>query len=137
MDIWSEAKRSEVMSKIRGKNTKPELLVRSYLFKKGFRYHLHKKDLPGCPDLVLRKYKTVIFIHGCFWHQHKECNEGKIPSTNSLYWQHKLNKNILRDEKNLKLLKEAGWKVIIIWECEVAKSYSDTLNNAIIKIKCG
>ncbi|WP_202967921.1 very short patch repair endonuclease [Chryseobacterium kwangjuense] len=135
MDIWSKEKRSEVMSKIRGKNTKPEMILRSQLFMKGFRFRIHKKDLPGKPDIVLPKYKTVIFVHGCFWHYHKDCREGRIPSTNSKFWQEKLSKNIDRDEKYIKELQQLGWKVIVIWECEIEKNIEDTLEKLIVNIK--
>lgn len=121
MDVWSKAKRSEVMSKIRSENTKPEVTLRKALFAKGYRYRLHKKNLPGKPDIVFLKYKTAIFIHGCFWHYHKECREGRIPSTNSRFWETKLSKNIIRDEKNRQSLLDNGWNVIIVWECEIEK----------------
>ncbi|MGG1921715.1 DNA mismatch endonuclease Vsr [Chryseobacterium sp. NRRL B-14798] len=135
MDIWSKEKRSEVMSKIRGKNTKPEMILRSQLFMKGFRFRIHKKDLPGKPDIVLPKYKTVIFVHGCFWHYHKDCREGRIPATNSKFWEEKLSKNIDRDEKYIKELQQLGWKVIVIWECEIEKNIKDTLEKLIVNIK--
>jgi DNA mismatch endonuclease (patch repair protein) len=135
MDIWSKNKRSEVMSKIRGKNTKPEILLRSLLFKKGFRFRLHKKDLPGKPDIVLPKYKTVIFVHGCFWHFHKNCNEGRIPSTNSQFWKAKLEKNVAKDEKNTELIKLAGWQVITVWECEIERKPIATLQAIIRRLK--
>jgi DNA mismatch endonuclease (patch repair protein) len=119
MDIWSKEKRSEVMKRIRGTNTKPEKMLRSALFKLGFRFRTNKKDLPGKPDIVLSKYKTVIFVHGCFWHFHQECREGRIPSSNSKFWKKKLLKNIERDEQKQKQLIELGWKVILVWECEL------------------
>lgn len=127
MDIWSKLKRSEVMSKIRGKNTKPEMLLRSSLFKAGYRYRIHKKDLPGKPDIVLVKYKTVIFVHGCFWHYHKECREGRIPPTNTVFWQTKLQKNVERDQAHRQTLEELGWKVITVWECEIEKKRDEVL----------
>ena len=126
MDIWSKQKRSEVMSKIRGKNTKPELILRSQLFKSGFRFRIHQKNLPGKPDIVLAKYKTAIFVHGCFWHYHKECREGRIPSTNSNFWKEKLLKNIEKDEKHTKALQELGWKVIVVWECDIERHLEAT-----------
>lgn len=131
MDIWSKQKRSEVMSKIRGKNTKPEMILRSKLFKHGFRYRVHSKNLPGKPDMVLRKYKTVIFIHGCFWHFHKSCREGRIPSTNSIFWKQKLKNNIKKDKVNQKLLEKEGWKVITVWECEIEKKLESVLKQII------
>lgn len=129
MDIWSKEKRSEVMSRIRGKNTNPEMILRSYLFKQGFRFRVHRKDLPGKPDIVLSKYNTIIFVHGCFWHYHKDCREGRIPSSNSKFWKEKLEKNIEKDKKHITALKLAGWKVVVIWECELEKSLEQTLNN--------
>lgn len=90
MDIWSKQKRSEVMSNIRSKNTKPEIILRSKLFREGFRFRIHQKNLPGKPDIVLSKYRTVIFVHGCFWHYHRKCKEGRIPLTNSNFWKEKL-----------------------------------------------
>ena len=134
MDIWSKQKRSEVMSKIRGKNTKPELILRSQLFRHGFRFRIHQKNLPGKPDIVLAKYKTANFVHGCFWHYHKDCKEGRIPSTNSKFWQEKLLKNIEKDEKHIVELKEMEWKVIVVWECEIEKNLVHTLEKLIYEI---
>src|ERR1043165_660943 len=119
MDIWTREKRSEVMSKIRGTNTKPELLLRSELFREGFRFRIHQKNLPGKPDIVLAKYKTAIFVHGCFWHFHKDCRDGRIPSSNSKFWKEKLHRNITRDAKNVKELEDLGWTVLVIWECQL------------------
>ena len=110
------------MRKIRGKNTKPEMILRSLLFRQGFRFRLHKKDLPGKPDIVLPKYKTVIFVHGCFWHYHKECREGRIPSTNTKFWEGKLFKNVEKDAKYKEALENLGWNVLTVWECEIEKS---------------
>lgn len=119
-DIFSSQKRSDIMSKISGKNTKPEILVRKFLFSKGFRYRINVKTLPGKPDIVLPKYKTVIFINGCFWHGHN-CKKGKLPSSNIDFWKGKISNNKSRDDKNSDLLIKLGWKVIIIWQCEVSK----------------
>ena len=121
MDIWSKKKRSEVMSKIRSKNTKPELLLRSMLHKSGLRYRIHRKDLPGKPDIVFPSKRLIVFVHGCFWHYHKDCPEGRIPDTNSRFWKEKLQKNIERDQKHQKELQAAGWNVLVIWECEIEK----------------
>lgn len=107
------------MTQIRSKNTKPELIVRSLLHNLGFRFRLHKKDLPGKPDIVLSKHKAIIFVNGCFWHQHQNCKKATIPITNHDMWQVKLNRNIQRDEDNIYNLKMLGWKVITIWECEL------------------
>jgi len=117
-DIYSKQKRSEIMSKISGKETKPEILVRKYLFSEGFRFRKNDKRLPGRPDIVLPKYKIVIFIHGCFWHGH-HCKAAKLPETNKEFWKSKINSNIERDKKNQRELRKLGWKVIVIWQCEL------------------
>ena len=110
------------MSQIHSKNTNPEILVRKYLFSKGFRFRKHVKRLAGCPDIVLPKYKTVVFVHGCFWHMH-DCGRFKWPKTNDDYWRPKIKYNVDRDINNQKILKEQGWKVLIVWECELKKSF--------------
>jgi DNA mismatch endonuclease (patch repair protein) len=117
-DIYSKSKRSDIMSKISGKETKPEILVRRYLFAEGFRFRKNVRDLLGKPDIVLPKYKTIIFIHGCFWHGHT-CKRGTLPQTNYEFWQEKINRNIERDSHNITELKEKGWNVIVIWQCEL------------------
>lgn len=117
-DIFSKGKRSEIMSKISNKNTKPEILVRKYLFANGFRYRVNDKRFPGKPDILLPKYKTAIFINGCFWHGHT-CKKGQIPSTNTDFWREKVSNNKLRDGKNTELLIQLGWNVITIWQCEI------------------
>lgn len=122
-DIFSKTKRSNIMSKISGKETKPEILVRKFLFSKGFRYRKNVKELPGKPDIVLPKYKTIIFVHGCFWHGHT-CKSGKLPETNRNFWEVKIGKNIVRDNCDIIKLKEAGWKVLIIWQCEIKNKIS-------------
>jgi len=119
VDIWTKEKRSLVMSRIRSKDTKPELIVRSFLHRLGFRFRLHRKDLPGCPDIVLPKYKAIVFVHGCFWHVHKNCRDGTMPKSNEFAWGKKLLRNIERDNTNVKILENCGWKVVVIWECEV------------------
>ena len=122
MDIWSKQKRSEVMSKIRDKNTKPEKILRSLLHKKGLRFRIHRKDLPGKPDIVFPKQQVAIFVHGCFWHFHQHCREGRIPSTNSIFWKEKLEKNVAKDERHIQALLALKWKSIVIWECEIEKN---------------
>lgn len=117
-DIYSKWKRSEIMSQISGTETKPEILVRKYLFSKGFRFRKNDKRLPGRPDIVLPKYKTVIFIHGCFWHGH-HCKAGKLPETNKEFWENKINSNMERDKKNQHKLEKLGWKIIIAWQCKL------------------
>ncbi|MFD2601769.1 very short patch repair endonuclease [Flavobacterium suzhouense] len=135
MDKWSKEKRSEVMSKIRSKDTKPEKKLRSLLFSRGLRFRIHSKKLPGTPDIVLAKYKTVIFVHGCFWHYHKECRDGRIPDTNSLFWETKLSRNISRDNKNQREIVELGWKVIVVWECKIKKATDDFVDDLVLTIK--
>lgn len=117
-DIFTKKKRSEIMSRIGGKNTLPELAVRSWLHKMGFRFRLHSKKMPGKPDIVLSKYQTVIFVQGCFWHAHN-CKYGRLPKSNLMFWQPKLEKNKSRDEQNFLKLKKMGWKVIVLWECSI------------------
>ncbi len=114
------------MSKIRSQNTKPEKVLRSLLFKAGYRFRLHESSLPGKPDIVMPKYKTVIFVHGCFWHFHSNCNDGKIPSSNSEFWKEKLYKNVQRDIKHIKSLQSLGWQVIVVWECELKSAILNT-----------
>ena len=108
------------MSHIRSKETKPENVVRKFLFSNGFRYRKNDKRYPGKPDIVLPKYKTIIFVHGCFWHQHPGCKAARIPNTNSDFWRDKFIRNIARDEKDQQILKELGWRVIVVWECEIS-----------------
>jgi DNA mismatch endonuclease, patch repair protein len=118
-DVHTKEQRSYNMSRIRAKNTKPEMLVRKFLHAQGFRYRLHTKNLPGKPDIVLPKYKTVIFIHGCFWHGHKGCRYFVIPKTRTEWWMNKINSNIGNDIKAVKALKKGGWKIIHLWECDL------------------
>ncbi|MBR5971966.1 MAG: DNA mismatch endonuclease Vsr [Paludibacteraceae bacterium] len=118
MDTISPEKRSWTMSRIRSKNTKPELLVRRYLYANGFRYRVNVASLPGKPDIVLKKYHTVIFIHGCFWHGHS-CLQGKTPQTNPLFWQNKFKRNKERDIEVRNELKALGWNTLVIWECQL------------------
>ncbi len=120
MDIYSKSKRSNIMSKISGKETKPEILVRKYLFSRGFRFRKNVKRLPGTPDIVLPKFNTVIFVHGCFWHGHY-CKAAKLPETRTGFWQNKINENIKRDKRNITELKKQNWNVITIWQCELNK----------------
>ena len=118
------------MSCIKGKGTKPEEIVRKYLFSQGFRYRKNDKRLPGTPDIVLPKYKTVIFVNGCFWHGHKGCKYFVWPKNNAEFWKKKIEDNISRDQKSIELLEAQGWSVIIIWECELKKvSIDETLKN--------
>ena len=121
MDSLTHEQRSWNMSRIRSANTSPELKVRSFLFRHGFRFRLHVKTLPGHPDIVLPKYKTIIEVRGCFWHRHKGCRDTTTPSTNVAFWKEKFRNNVKRDKKNEKALKELGWQVLVVWECELKK----------------
>jgi DNA mismatch endonuclease, patch repair protein len=118
-DVHNKSARSYNMSRIRSTNTKPELLVRKFLHANGFRYSLHNKKLPGKPDIVLRKYKTIIFIHGCFWHGHANCKYFKLPKTRTQWWANKIATNKANDAKAVKALKKEGWQVLVIWECKL------------------
>ena len=124
-DVHSKETRSYNMSRIGSKNTKPELLVRKFLHANGFRYRLHVKDLPGKPDIMLAKYKTLIFVHGCFWHGHQGCKYYVVPKTRTEWWQNKINGNIAKDQSVKKSLTEVGWKVLDIWECQLKKQVID------------
>ena len=119
MDVFTREKRSQIMSRVSGKNTKPEIAVRSLIHNMGYRFRLYRKDLPGKPDITLPKYKKVIFVHGCFWHGHTNCSRSKRPTTNKEFWRNKLDKNIKRDKASVKALKQSGWEVLIVWTCEV------------------
>lgn len=119
MDIVDKATRSRMMSGIRGKNTKPEMVVRRALFAAGLRYRLHRKDLPGTPDIVLPGRRVVIFVNGCFWHQHAGCRLAKLPRTNRQFWKRKLNKNVQRDHEAAEQLLAQGWRVLTVWECAI------------------
>ena len=116
-DIVDSATRSRNMSKIKSKDTKPELLVRRYLHSKGFRYKLHDKNVPGSPDLVLPKYRAVVFVHGCFWHRHENCRLAYQPKTRIDFWQKKFADNIERDSRVKEQLSRTGWRTLVIWEC--------------------
>ena len=134
-DNHSKEVRSMNMSHIRSKNSKPEELVRKYLFSKGFRYRKNVKTLPGCPDIVLPKYKTVIFVNGCFWHKH-DCPRFVWPSTNEEYWRPKIMGNVERDKRNLAELQQLGWTVLIVWECELKKKVIDATLDQLEKRLC-
>ena len=127
-DVHDKETRSYNMSRIKGKDTKPEILVRKFLHAQGFRYRLHVKNLPGKPDIVLPKYKIVIFVHGCFWHGHENCKYFVVPKTRSEWWLNKINGNIANDKKTLTSLQDLGWKVIEIWECQLK---SATIKNTL------
>ncbi len=119
MDHCSKQKRSEIMSRVGQKNTKPELAVRKFLFSQGLRYRINVKKLPGSPDVVLPKYRAAIFVHGCFWHGHS-CRAGHRPQSNTDYWLPKIEANIERDARKIAELEELGWRVFVIWQCEIS-----------------
>ncbi len=121
MDIWSKEKRSYVMSRIRSRDTSPEKAIRSLLHGMGYRFRLHDAKLPGKPDIVFKKAKKAIFVHGCFWHLHRGCRDGTIPKTDHERWKQKLERNVERDKLHIKALRKDGWKVLVLWECDVEK----------------
>lgn len=135
-DVHSKEIRSYNMSKIKGKDTKPEILVRKFLFAKGLRYKLHDKKLPGKPDLVFPKYRKVLFVHGCFWHGHENCKYFILPKTRTEWWLNKINKNKEKDLESTKKLESEGWKVYVIWECDLknTRQKEDVLNDLYHKI---
>ncbi len=136
-DNHTKESRSYNMSRIRAKDNKPEEMVRKYLFSQGFRYRKNDRRLAGCPDIVLPKYKTVIFVNGCFWHKHN-CPRFVWPSSNQEYWIPKIQRNVERDNKNHKLLSDDGWNVLVVWECELKKKvFQETMNTLINQIKHG
>lgn len=119
-DIFAPEKRHEIMQNVKAKNTAPEIKLRSLLHKNGFRFRVNRKDLPGKPDVVLPKYRAVIFVHGCFWHGH-DCPRGQRPQTNADFWKQKIDRNVIRDKSDVSLLESLGWRVLIVWECEIKK----------------
>ena len=123
------------MRQIKGKDTKIEVMVRQYLFHKGFRFRKNDKRYPGKPDIVLPKYKTVIFVHGCFWHRHEGCKYATNPKTKEEYWTAKFARNIENDKKHKEELEAMGWKVIVLWECELKKNFEDVMKQTILEIR--
>ena len=132
-DVHTIEQRHYNMQQIKATNTKPELLVRKFLHANGFRYLLHKKSLPGKPDIVLSKYKTVIFIHGCFWHGHTNCKYFTIPKTRTEWWTDKISTNKVNDGKAMKALKKEGWNVIVIWECKLKREKAERTLEQLVK----
>lgn len=127
MNLPTTPQRSRMMANIRGKNTKPELNLRHALFAAGFRYRLHRRDLPGSPDMVFSKYHAVLFVHGCFWHRHQGCRYATTPKSNSEFWHLKFDGNVSRDLRNLALLRQEGWRVAMVWECALKRSLQDVV----------
>ena len=139
-DVMTPEQHSRCMSAVKVKDTKPEMIVRKYLFSKGLRYRLHDKKLPGSPDIVLKKYRTVIFIDGCFWHGHEGCPYFKMPKSNEFFWEQKIKRNKARDIANDYVLQTQGWRIIRIWECEIKKVAGrekrlESLYNQIVSLK--
>jgi DNA mismatch endonuclease (patch repair protein) len=118
-DVFSPAKRSAIMSRISGRNTRPEIVVRKIVHNLGYRFRLHRKDLPGKPDVVLPRHQKIIFVNGCFWHGHARCRRAKLPSSNTAFWQKKLAGNKARDKEVKRRLRRAGWEVLVVWQCEI------------------
>jgi DNA mismatch endonuclease (patch repair protein) len=135
-DIFSEEQRSYVMSRVSSKDTKPEKIVRSFLHRSGFRFRLHMSSLQGKPDIVLTKYKTVIFVHGCFWHRHKDCKRATTTQSRKGFWEEKFKRNVMRDKENCQALRKDDWKVLVIWECELsnARKRSERLANLVTEL---
>lgn len=119
VDFVTKEKRSRIMQGVRSKDTRPELRVRSLLHGKGYRFRLHRKDLPGRPDITLARYKAVVQVHGCFWHNHEGCLHGRIPESNREFWEEKIARTKLRDVRDTRALRDLGWNVIVVWECEL------------------
>jgi DNA mismatch endonuclease (patch repair protein) len=117
-DVFSKEKRSWVMSRVKGRDTKPEILVRSFVHRMGYRFRIHGRDLPGNPDIVLPRHRKVIFVHGCFWHGHNRCPRSKRPTTNKSFWNKKLDGNIKRDRRFRRALLLKGWRILVVWQCE-------------------
>ena len=134
-DVHSKEVRSYNMSRIHGNDTKPEIRVRKYLFSQGFRYRKNDKKLPGKPDVVLPKYRTVIFVNGCFWHKHENCKYFVWPKSNVEFWEEKINRNVSRDKMQYNMLKDLGWNVLVVWECNIKHNFEATMNILVEQIK--
>ena len=134
MDVHPPEQRSYNMSRIKGKNTKPELLVRKWLWSRGYRYRLHRKDLPGKPDIVFPRQRKVVFVHGCFWHKH-DCRYFKWPRTNREFWKKKINENVRRDQKNYQDLIKGGWTYFVVWECGLKSDFEKNMHNIVRFLK--
>lgn len=134
-DHLSKEKRSWNMSRIHAKDTSIEVKVRKYLFSQGFRYRKNVASLPGKPDIVLRKYNAVVFIHGCFWHRHEGCKRASTPKSKQEYWIPKFERNVENDKKHYQELRESGWRPIVVWECEINNRFDETMDNLVREIK--
>jgi DNA mismatch endonuclease (patch repair protein) len=134
MDVVDAVTRSRMMSRIKSKNTRPEMTVRKYLHAAGFRYRLHAHHLPGSPDLILPKYGTAIFVHGCFWHRHQGCRYATTPASNAEHWKRKFAANTERDARKERMLHAAGWRVIVVWECELRRAPEERLRQLVEEI---
>jgi len=134
MDVVDAATRSRMMAGIKSKNTKPEMTVRKYLHARGFRYRLHVRSLPGSPDLALPKHRVAIFVHGCFWHRHDGCRFTTTPASNAEKWNQKFHDNVHRDIRKQSALEDAGWRVIVIWECELRQNVTERLEQLVFDI---
>lgn len=136
-DHLTARERSKNMSRVRSRDTRPELMVRSLLHRAGYRFRVNRRDLPGKPDIVLPRYETVIFVHGCFWHRHRNCKRTTMPATRKRFWKAKFEQNVARDKRAKKALRKLGWKVIIVWECEVRRDPAVAARRVIEKISGG
>ena len=132
MDIFSEKKRSWVMSRIRGRDTQPEMVMRSLLHQLGFRFRIHVTSLPGTPDIVLPRFKTAIFVHGCFWHHHANCRNANYPGTRAKFWRDKIDGTVARDQKKQRQLRRLGWRSFTVWECQLLKP--DAVANRFVRL---
>ncbi len=135
VDNVTKERRSYIMSRIRSKNTRPEMIVRKAVHRIGLRFRIHNDNLPGKPDLVLKKHGLVIFVNGCFWHQHKGCKVAHVPKSNREFWEKRFRTNVARDKKNIYQLKKDGWEVVIIWECEIPKDINEVMKMMNLKLR--
>lgn len=133
MDVFDKETRGRIMSRIKNKDTKPELLVRSIIHKLGFRFRKNRTDLPGRPDIVLPRFRKIIFVHGCFWHGHKNCKRASLPSTNREFWEDKITNNKTRDGSNYRQLKKLGWSYLVLWQCDLKKKNEEEISKRISK----
>lgn len=131
VDVFTPERRSAIMACVRGKNTKPEILVRKLVHSLGYRFRLHSDKLPGKPDIVLTRHRKVIFVHGCFWHGHARCSRGALPRSNVEFWQRKIHRNRARDKMNVRELRQLGWVVLVVWQCHTRKV--DSLTDRLVR----